>query len=104
MGNHVISYTKEIKLDYHQNDFSFGFSALSYVSPDNNHYKYKLEPYEKDWIETSATNRIARYTNVSPDKYTFRVIASNNDGICNQQGATLSILIHPPGGLRIGLT
>ncbi|WPP52016.1 hybrid sensor histidine kinase/response regulator transcription factor [Catalinimonas niigatensis] len=94
--NDAISYTNEMELEYQQNDFSFEFAALNYVNPEKNHYKYKLEPYEKDWIETSAMNRMARYTNISPGRYTFRVIASNNDGVWNQQGATLSILIHPP--------
>ena len=91
-----ISYTDEIRLTYDQNDFNLEFSALNFVNPERNQYKYKLEPYEKEWIETTASNRFARYTNISPGKYTFRVIGSNNDGAWNDEGATLMIIIAPP--------
>ena len=91
-----ISYTNEIQLTYDQNDFNLEFAALNFVNPERNQYKYKLEPYEKEWIETNASNRIARYTNMSPGKYTFRVIGSNNDGVWNEEGATLVIVIAPP--------
>ena len=88
-----ISYTNEIQLTYDQNDFNLEFAALNFVNPERNQYKYKLEPYEKEWIETNASNRFARYTNISPGKYTFRVIGSNNDGVWNEEGATLVIII-----------
>ena len=91
-----ISYTKEIKLPYDKNDFSLEFSALNFINPENNQYKYKLEPYENLWIETPANNRVARYTNIDPGRYIFRVIGSNNDGIWNEQGASLVIIIAPP--------
>ena len=91
-----ISYTNEIQLTYDQNDFNLEFAALNFVNPERNQYKYKLEPYEKEWIETNASNRFARYTNISPGKYTFRVIGSNNDGVWNEEGATLVIVIGPP--------
>ncbi len=93
---HTMPYTNEIELSYQQNDFSLEFAALNFVNPGNNLYKYKLEPYEKDWIETTAGTRIARYTNISPGTYTFRVIGSNNDGLWNEEGSSLSIIIHPP--------
>ncbi|MEX2231300.1 MAG: two-component regulator propeller domain-containing protein [Cyclobacteriaceae bacterium] len=93
---HSINYEKELKLMYHQNDFNIEFTALNFINPENNRYKYKLEPYETEWIETSAANRFARYTNISPGNYTLRVIASNNDGIWNEVGASLDIIISPP--------
>ena len=91
-----VSYTDEILLTFDQNDFHIEFSALNFVNPERNLYKYKLDPYEKGWIETNATNPLARYTNISPGKYTFRVIGSNNDGVWNEKGATLMITITPP--------
>ena len=75
-----ISYTRDITLTHVENDFSIEFAALNFVDPENNLYKYKLEPFESEWIQASASNRIARYTNINPGKYTFRVIGSNNDG------------------------
>ncbi|MEM6841479.1 MAG: ATP-binding protein [Bacteroidota bacterium] len=91
-----IAYTDALELTYQQNDFSLEFTALNYISPENNQYKYKLEPYETDWVVASANNRMARYTNISPGEYTFRVIGSNNDGIWNEEGASLPLTILPP--------
>ncbi len=89
----AIAYTKEFTLTNQQNDFTFEFTALNYIHQEKNQYKYRLEPYETEWTETTAGNRIARYTNISPGKYTFRVIGSNNDGLWNEVGATLHITI-----------
>ncbi len=91
-----LPYTDEVELTHQQNDFSLEFAALNFVNPESNRYKYKLEPYEENWIEASANNRIARYTNISPGRYTFRVMGSNNDGVWNEQGASLQITILPP--------
>lgn len=91
-----ISYTNAIELTYLQNDFAFEFAALNYVNAERNRYKYRLEPYERQWIETNASNRIARYTNIDPGTYTFHVIGSNNDGVWNEEGTRITILITPP--------
>jgi signal transduction histidine kinase/DNA-binding response OmpR family regulator/ligand-binding sensor domain-containing protein len=91
-----ISYTRIIELRYNQNDLSFQFSALDYSQPSKNQYVYKLDGYQKDWIETDATNRIATYTNLDPGTYTFRVKGSNNDGVWNEKGASLVIIISKP--------
>ncbi len=88
--------TKEIKLSYKQNNFSFTFSALSYIHPEKNRYAYKLEEYDKDWISTDANKRFASYTNINPGEYTFKVKASNNDGIWNEEGVSIKIIITPP--------
>ena len=95
-GDFLMAWIWTIKLPYDKNDFSLEFSALNFINPENNQYKYKLEPYENLWIETPANNRVARYTNIDPGRYIFRVIGSNNDGIWNEQGASLVIIIAPP--------
>lgn len=91
-----ISYTQRIDLKYNQNDVSFTFAALDYTNPAQNRYAYKLEGYQDEWIETAANNRLATYTNLSPGEYVFRVKGSNNDGFWNEEGATVTITIHPP--------
>lgn len=91
-----ISYTHEIRLKYNQNDLSFTFAALDYNDPSRNRYTYIMEGYQDEWIETDANNRIATYTNLSPGEYTFRVKGSNNDGIWNEEGTFIHIIIHPP--------
>jgi streptogramin lyase len=88
--------TKEIKLSYRQNDFSFTFTALSYIHPEKNQYAYKLENFDKEWTYTDATKRFATYTNIDPGEYIFRVKASNNDGIWNEEGTFIKLIITPP--------
>jgi ligand-binding sensor domain-containing protein/two-component sensor histidine kinase len=91
-----VDETKEIKLSYKQNDFSFTFSALSYVHAEKNQYAYKLVGYDKDWIHTDATKRFANYTNLDAGEYTFMVKASNNDGVWNETPTSIKLTIAPP--------
>ena len=91
-----ILFTPSLELAHWQNDLTFEFSALNYVQSDKNAYKFQLLGYDEDWIETDAWNRRIRYTNLSPGPYEFKVIASNNDGVWNEEGKTLSIQIAFP--------
>jgi len=91
-----ITETDKIQISYRDNVLSFEFAALHHVFPDKNEYVYKMEGFDKDWIYTSAAQRFASYTNLDPGKYTFRVKASNNDGLWNEEGASLKIVIVPP--------
>jgi ligand-binding sensor domain-containing protein/signal transduction histidine kinase/DNA-binding response OmpR family regulator len=90
-----ISLTKKIILPYQNSTFSFGFAALNYTALENNQYAYKLENWDKDWNYT-GNERKASFTNLSPGKYVFRVKASNNDGIWNEDGPSINIIITPP--------
>ena len=87
--------SKEIVLDHDQNYFSFEFSSLSYYNPAKNQYAYKLEGVDKDWVY-SGSRRYVAYTNIDPGTYTFKVKGTNNDGVWNEKGATISIIINPP--------
>jgi len=90
-----IAYTDEIVLRYNQDVFSFDFTALNYISSQDNQYAYKLEGFESDWNYVGNV-RSAGYTNIDPGHYIFRVKASNNDGVWNETGASLNIEITPP--------
>ena len=90
-----ISVTNKIELSYKQSTFSFGFSALNYTALENNQYAYKLEGQDHDW-NYAGNERKASYTNLSPATYTFRVKASNNDGVWNEHGPAIVITITPP--------
>ncbi|MCD4795414.1 MAG: SpoIIE family protein phosphatase [Bacteroidales bacterium] len=87
---------KLIKVDYTNNFITFEFVALDYTDPRRNQYAYMLEGVDKDWIYTDYKDRKAKYTNLAPGKYTFRVKASNNDGVWNEEGVSLKIIITPP--------
>ncbi|HEX6226438.1 MAG TPA: response regulator, partial [Chryseolinea sp.] len=90
-----ILLTHEITLSHLENDFSFDFTALNYLQPEKNLYRYKMEGFQNEWIE-AGYERKASYTNLSPGKYVFRVMAANNDGLWNQEGTFINIVITPP--------
>lgn len=89
-----ISETDQITLSFDQNAFSFEFVALHFSRPEKNQYLYKMEGFDKEW--TDGSRRFAPYTNLDPGEYTFKVKASNSDGIWNNEGANVSITILPP--------
>jgi ligand-binding sensor domain-containing protein/signal transduction histidine kinase len=84
-----------LELFYNENFLSFEFAALDFVEPRKNQYAYQLEGLEHDWVN-AGTRRFVSYANLSRGRYTFRVKGSNNDGVWNEQGATLSFSIDPP--------
>ena len=90
-----ISYIKQITLEPDENVFSFEFAALNYVNSQQNEYAYKMKGFDRDWINTIASKRIANYTNLDPGDYTFTVRGSNNDGLWNEAGASVKITILP---------
>jgi len=91
-----ISNTDTIILSYDQSVFSFEFTALDYFDPTKNKYAHKMEDVDPEWVYTDASRRFATYTNLDPGEYTFRVKGSNNDGIWNEEGTSIKIIITPP--------
>ncbi len=74
--------------------FTFYFTALSFYEPSKVEFKYKLEGFEQDWIY-SGNSRSVSYTNLDGGSYVFRVIACNNDGVWNNDGASLPFRVRP---------
>ncbi len=91
----VTAAQRGLALSYRQNFFSFEFVALDFNNPAKHQYAYMLEGFDRDWIQ-AGTRRYASYTNVDPDEYVFRVKGSNSDGVWNEAGASLRIVIAPP--------
>lgn len=91
----AISYTEKLVLDKHHSIFSLEFAALSYTGALKNRYKYKLEGFEEEWTEITGEPRVT-YTNLPPGNYTFRVSASNGDGVWNENGIALPLKVLPP--------
>ena len=85
-----------IELPYYQNNITFYFTGLHYIAPNSNRYRYILENFESTWNEPLSNQRFAVYTNLRPGKYSFKVIASNSDGIWCDEGDEISIVIKPP--------
>ncbi len=80
----------------HQSSLTFEFTALNYLSPGKNQFKYKMKGVDEEWKYTSAKRRFAVYDNISPGNYSFHVKASNNGGIWNEKGTVLYLKITPP--------
>jgi signal transduction histidine kinase/ligand-binding sensor domain-containing protein len=90
-----ISETKELVFTYQEDFITFNFVALEYTLPEKNQYAYMMQGFDKDWVQCGHKHE-ANYTNLNPGKYIFRVKASNNDGIWNEQGTSIEIIILPP--------
>ncbi len=91
-----ITYTDKIELDYTDDYFSIGFAALDYCMPDKSRYFYKLDGFNKQWMEASRDIRKVTYTNLPAGTYTFNIKAINNDGVESENPTQLTIIIHPP--------
>jgi ligand-binding sensor domain-containing protein len=90
-----ISETETLTLPYTANVMTLEFAALNFIVPTKNRYRYRLEGFDREWSPISA-DRTATYTNLAPGRYVFRVRAANNDGVWNESGAALRIVITPP--------
>ena len=90
-----ISVRPEITLSYKDNVAIFEFAALNYYNVKKNQYAYKLEGYNDNWIQL-GTMPVATFTNLDGGEYTLHVRGSNNDGVWNEEGASLRLVVTPP--------
>ncbi|RIK63623.1 hypothetical protein DCC62_26440 [candidate division KSB1 bacterium] len=90
-----IAVAEEIMLAYDQNDISITFAALDFSMPERNLYSFKLENYDEDWHAPSQ-ERTAVYTNLDPGEYVFRAKGTNYDGVWNEVGAAVRVIVSPP--------
>jgi signal transduction histidine kinase/streptogramin lyase len=91
LPGHALS---KLRLPPRIRDLTIDYNALSFAVPEKVHYKYKLERQDSDWREV-VNAREVQYSNLGPGTYRFRVIASNNSGLWNDQGDTLEFSIAP---------
>ena len=91
----AIGETRRLTLSPDDTMVTFEFAALSYVIPKKNKFKYRLDPFETQWNEAGQQNT-ATYTYLPRGKeFTFRVAASNNDGVWNEDGVALAVYVTP---------
>ena len=89
-----VGYAKTVTLHPGQNMFTISFASLEYRSNKKKFYKYKLEGFDKAWTEPATKNE-ATYTNLSPGNYTFFVTGTNTDGVWNEKGISIEIIVLP---------
>jgi signal transduction histidine kinase/ligand-binding sensor domain-containing protein len=82
-GLRLPALTRDVEVDY---------TALSFMAPQKVRFRYRLEGRDTGW-QDPGVRRQAFYTDLRPGKYTFRVIACNNDGLWNEGGATLNFTV-----------
>lgn len=90
-----ISEVKEIVLSYNDYVFSFSFAALNFNTPYRVRYAYKMEGFDKDWIQTNYTNRMANYSNLPAGNYVFMVKATNSNGAWMDNQVEIKVTIKP---------
>jgi ligand-binding sensor domain-containing protein/anti-sigma regulatory factor (Ser/Thr protein kinase) len=90
-----IAETKELYLDHDHNFVQLHYVGINFTSSYKNQYAYKLDGFDENWINV-GTQRSVTFMNLDPGTYTFRVKASNNDGLWNEEGASLIIHVLPP--------
>ncbi len=86
---------EHLVLSYRDYTVAFAFAALNFTNPAQNRYAYQLEGFDEGWI-AAGTRRRVQYTSIPPGTYSFRVKASNNDGVWNEVGTALRLTVTPP--------
>jgi signal transduction histidine kinase len=94
VGDKVVAPADGIVLTHNTKDIEIDYTALSLSIPERVLFRYKLEGHDTEWQEPGA-RRQAFYNDLRPGKYRFRVIACNNDGVWNEEGATLDLSVAP---------
>jgi len=90
-----ISQTRKIVLKHNQTFLTFQYIAVNYIFSEKNQYAYIMHGFDKGWNYV-GNKKDATYTNLNPGEYTFTVKASNNDGIWNEEGVSVDVVIMPP--------
>jgi signal transduction histidine kinase len=89
------AFDKDVRITPGQENFEIQYTALSFINSENLRFKYKLEGLDHDWVE-AGTRRTAYFSHVPPGEYTFQVIAANSDGVWNEEGKSIKIVVLPP--------
>jgi len=83
-------------LPHNKNNLIFNYIGLHYTIIEKNQYRYMLEGYDNDWSEPTHEIKTPPYRKIPPGRYTFKVLASNCDGVWTNIPATFSFEIRPP--------
>jgi signal transduction histidine kinase/ligand-binding sensor domain-containing protein len=75
-------------------DIEFQYTALSLLAPARVRFRYRLDGYDAEWVDAGA-RRVAFYSHLHPGSYRFRVAAANNDGVWNEEGASVAFEVAP---------
>jgi ligand-binding sensor domain-containing protein/signal transduction histidine kinase len=88
------SFPNKLKTPPSNGELEIHYTALSLPAPEKNRFKYKLDGVDSDWVDADG-RRTVSYKRLPPGSYVFRVIACNNEGIWNESGATVALVLRP---------
>ncbi|CAM2066134.1 Diguanylate cyclase [Sulfidibacter corallicola] len=91
----LLDPSRHLQVNYDDTMVTFAYVALDYTVPEKNRYAYKLENFDRDWIDADHRTEVT-YTNLHPGTYRFRVRATNNDGVWNEAGTSVMLTVIPP--------
>src|SRR4030095_5078476 len=94
VSNQVRSMSGDLRFRYDENDITISYLGFWYQDPEGLHFRYKLENFDKGWIE--SRNRFVTYSSLPPGTYTFRLQVSDQFGFNDPQSAALHFVIRPP--------
>ena len=92
--NETVPFAQGIRVAAGRENFQLHYTALSLTAPEKVRFRYQLEGFDREWNDVGSS-RTARYTQVPPGHYRFRVRACNNDGLWNVAGASVAITVLP---------
>ena len=95
VDNHRRDSGKPITLDPGESGLEIGYTALSYTKPEQIAFRYQLQGLDDTWVD-AGDRRTAYYSHLPQGSYTFRVSATNGDGVTSVTDATLQIVVIPP--------
>lgn len=93
--NSTVTYLEKIRLNYLENILEIEFAALNFHQSAKNQYRYQLKGFSDNWVDLGEKRRTT-FSGLKPGLYTLRVQGSNNNGLWNEEGASLQIRITPP--------
>ena len=77
-----------------QRNLEIHYTALNFRSPQRARFRYRMEGFDTDWVDAD-TRRVAYYTNLPPGRYRFHIVAGNSDGVWNNEGASIGLVLRP---------
>jgi signal transduction histidine kinase/ligand-binding sensor domain-containing protein len=90
-----VDFHNEVRVAPDQKYLEIGYTGLSFIKSEQTRFKYKLVGQDADW-QDAGTRRVAYYSYLPPGRYTFTVTAANSDGVWNDVGASIRIVVAPP--------
>lgn len=90
-----ITETTRLEIPARLSVIGFQFAAISFRSMERTRFRVKLEGFDEDWRDLGTEHR-ATFTNLDPGRYRLRVIAASAEGVWNEEGASLDLIVVPP--------